>query len=197
MQGGLLTRTVVIALDNCATRLALARHNAAIYGVADRIEFILTDYLSFARAYLSVEAHRRARTIDVVFLSPPWGGPSYLQGSGSTSHNQSEIHASSEENLSEYSLASIKPVHGAELFRLSRQITSNVAFYLPRNSNLEEIGKLVEKEEGEEGEDKVPDQKRDKSALELVEVEEEWMGPKLKALTCYFGGLVAGQERLF
>jgi trimethylguanosine synthase len=27
-----------------------------------------------------------------------------------------------------------------------------------------------------------------------VEVEEEWMGNKLKALTCYFGGLVTGQE---
>ena len=28
-------------------------------------------------------------------------------------------------------------------------------------------------------------------------VEEEWMGSKLKALTCYFGGLVAGQEASF
>jgi trimethylguanosine synthase len=32
---------------------------------------------------------------------------------------------------------------------------------------------------------------------QMIEVEEEWMGSKLKALTCYFGGLVAGQEHLF
>ena len=32
---------------------------------------------------------------------------------------------------------------------------------------------------------------------EQVEVEEEWMGTKLKALTCYFGGLAQGQEHLF
>ena len=32
---------------------------------------------------------------------------------------------------------------------------------------------------------------------EQVEVEEEWMGTKLKALTCYFGGLALGQEHLF
>jgi len=32
---------------------------------------------------------------------------------------------------------------------------------------------------------------------EEVEVEEEYMGGKLKAVTCYFGGLVAGQEHLF
>ena len=32
---------------------------------------------------------------------------------------------------------------------------------------------------------------------EMVEVEEEWMGTKLKALTCYFGGLAVGQDNLF
>ena len=37
----------------------------------------------------------------------------------------------------------------------------------------------------------------DGEEVEMVEVEEEWMGSKLKALTCYFGGLTAGQEALF
>ena len=32
---------------------------------------------------------------------------------------------------------------------------------------------------------------------EHVEIEEEWMGNKLKALTCYFGGLATGQEDMF
>lgn len=29
---------------------------------------------------------------------------------------------------------------------------------------------------------------------EMVEVEEEWMGRKMKAITCYFGGLVAANN---
>ena len=36
-----------------------------------------------------------------------------------------------------------------------------------------------------------------KGKVQMVEIEEEWMGEKLKALTCYFGGLPRGQEHLF
>lgn len=60
---------------------------------------------------------------------------------------------------------------------MSRSVTPNIAYFLPRNTNLNEIGELA-------GEEK-------------VEVEEEWTGTKLKALTCYFGGLAIGQEHLF
>ena len=35
---------VVIAIDIDPVKIACARHNAEIYGVADRIEFILGDY---------------------------------------------------------------------------------------------------------------------------------------------------------
>ncbi len=59
----------VIAIDIDPAKIECARHNAQIYGVADRIEFILGDYFLLAD-------HLKA---DVVFLSPPWGGPDYLQ----------------------------------------------------------------------------------------------------------------------
>ena len=49
-------------------RLDLARHNAVVYGVADRIDFLQGDFLQ-----LAPRLHG-----DVVFLSPPWGGPDYL-----------------------------------------------------------------------------------------------------------------------
>jgi hypothetical protein len=58
----------VIAIDIDPVKLECARHNAEIYGVADRIEFIEGDFLQLA-------PHLKA---DVVFLSPPWGGPEYL-----------------------------------------------------------------------------------------------------------------------
>lgn len=46
-----------------------------------------------------------------------------------------------------------------------------MAYYLPRNTDLEEVSGLAR-------------------VGERVEVEEEWMGSKLKAITCLFGGLV-------
>ncbi|GFS17258.1 trimethylguanosine synthase-like [Elysia marginata] len=58
----------VIAIDIDKNKLDMARNNAKIYGVADRIEFILGDFLKLAP---SLQA-------DVVFLSPPWGGPEYV-----------------------------------------------------------------------------------------------------------------------
>ncbi|KOB68412.1 Prip interacting protein pimt [Operophtera brumata] len=45
----------------------MAKHNASVYGVADRIEFIVGDFFELAP---TIEA-------DMVFLSPPWGGPNY------------------------------------------------------------------------------------------------------------------------
>lgn len=167
-----LTRALstVIALDISPVRLALAKHNAVIYGVADRIEFILADYISFANAYISRPPGKRP--IDVVFHSPPWGGPDYL--------SRGQTHVSPERHP-EYSLANVKPVHGADLFHLSRKITQNVAYFLPRNTNLDEISALLTESAPEEN----------------VEVEEEWVGTKLKALTCYFGGLADGQQHLF
>lgn len=171
----------VIAIDNSPVRLSLARHNATIYGVVDRIEFILGDYISFARSHSSTFADSN-RKIDIVFLSPPWGGPSYLSGSAENANavDDDEAHP-------EFHLSDIKPIHGAELYQLSKNITPNIAYFLPRNTNLEEISELAYTGTADGG----------KGKAEMVEVEEEWMGDKLKALTCYYGGLAQGQEHLF
>ena len=136
--------------------------------------------MDVARTLISLG--REHRLIDVVFLSPPWGGPSYIDGSPKKSTGASEdLEADSSPD---YSLESIKPIPGPELFHLSRQITRNIAFLVPRTTNLNEISDLLPK--GAEND-----------VTEKVEVEEEYMGNKLKALTCYFGGLVSGQEALF
>jgi 23S rRNA G2445 N2-methylase RlmL len=59
----------VIAIDIDPHKIELARHNAAVYGVADRIEFIVGDFFDIMPTVTAA---------DVVFLSPPWGGPDYL-----------------------------------------------------------------------------------------------------------------------
>jgi trimethylguanosine synthase len=89
-----------------------------------------------------------------------------------------------------YSLTSILPIHGAQLFGLTRRITRNIAFYLPRNTRLDEVSALLSGEKSQE------EHQNGEATSEQIEVEEEWMGTKLKALTCYFGGLVTGQEWL-
>ncbi|WVN86930.1 uncharacterized protein L203_102105 [Cryptococcus depauperatus CBS 7841] len=153
----------VIAIDNDITRLRLARHNALHYGVAERIEFVLGDYIDWARSY----ADRRTKEmVDVVFLSPPWGGIDYLGDSQST-----------------FPLSAILPIHGRELFQLSSRLTPNIAYYLPRNTNMDEVGELARELKYSD-----PDGQRDR---EWVEVEEETVRGKVKALTVYFGGLVS------
>ncbi|KAF9645621.1 S-adenosyl-L-methionine-dependent methyltransferase [Thelephora ganbajun] len=173
----------VIAIDNDETRLRLARHNAAIYGVADRIEFVLDDFIQFAKTLVRrSETRKGGRAVDVIFLSPPWGGPSYLHGTSPNTPPDASQYP-------EFRLSDITPIHGSELFKLAERATPNIAYYLPRNTNLQEISDLVTttEEGGAKG----------KGKARMVEVEEEWMGEKLKALTCYFGGLAQGQEDLF
>jgi trimethylguanosine synthase len=214
---------LVIALDTSPTRLALARHNATLYGVADRIEFVLADFVSFARSHLAHSAlpsssvnARRPRAIDVVFLSPPWGGVDYIAGDAQMDDPSARALADGEEEVQhpEYALASVRPLGGVALFALARAITPNVAYFLPRNTRLGEIAGLLDvapetrdgpvgkaqAEGGSGGGPEVDGIREDggkDGRTEIVEIEEEWMGTKLKALTCYFGGLAAGQEGMF
>lgn len=180
----------MIALDISPVRLALAKHNDRIYGVDDRIDFILTDYIAFARTYLARPVERRS--IDVIFLSPPWGGPSYL--TMSPQKEKSELETVHQQ---EYSLENIVPISGDKLFQLSRRITPNIAFFLPRNVNLTEISNLRKSETRINPNYDLVSTQRVIPNEEHIEVEEEYMGGKLKAVTCYFGGLVAGQEDIF
>ncbi|GAB1288280.1 Trimethylguanosine synthase [Apodemus speciosus] len=62
-----LTGKRVIAIDIDPVKIDLARNNAEVYGIADKIEFICGDFLLLAPCLKA----------DVVFLSPPWGGPDY------------------------------------------------------------------------------------------------------------------------
>jgi hypothetical protein len=55
----------VVAIEADAGRLALARHNAKIYQVDDRIHFIHGDALTVAREHAERDA--------ILFIDPPWG----------------------------------------------------------------------------------------------------------------------------
>ncbi|XP_066991970.2 dentin sialophosphoprotein [Anabrus simplex] len=133
----------VIAIDIDPNKVALAQHNAAVYGVADRVEFIVGDFLQLAPSLKG----------DVVFLSPPWGGPDYL-----------DVEAYDIETIME-------PIGGSKLYNVSRNITENIAYYVPRNVNTDQLVILA----GPGGQ---------------VEIEQNFLDKKLVAVTAYFGELI-------
>ncbi|XP_043080647.1 trimethylguanosine synthase isoform X3 [Puntigrus tetrazona] len=132
----------VIAIDIDPVRLALAQHNAEVYGVAHQIEFVQGDFLQLAP---------RLRG-DMVFLSPPWGGPEYL-------------------SADVFNIQTMMTLDGFEIFSLSKMISDNIVYFLPRNADMEQIASLA----GPGGK---------------VEVEQNFLNNKLKTITAYFGNLI-------
>ncbi|XP_010314612.1 uncharacterized protein [Solanum lycopersicum] len=104
----------VIAIDIDPKRIDLAQYNAAIYGVRDQIDFIRGD--SFVLA-----PNLKA---DVVFMSPPWGGPDYLK----------------ERTFDMKTM--LRPHDGNFLFSIGRGIASKVVMFLPRNVDINELAEL-------------------------------------------------------
>lgn len=134
----------VIAIDIDPVRLAYAKNNARIYGVDDRISFILGDFFKLAPTLKA----------DVVFLSPPWGGPGYI------SADVFDVETM------------IQPVSGRQMFEVAARITPNVAFFLPRNVDTEQVASLAK-----------PGSK--------VEVEKNILNSKVKTIMAYYGELVS------
>ncbi|XP_066575917.1 trimethylguanosine synthase isoform X2 [Amia ocellicauda] len=132
----------VIGIDIDPVRIALAQNNAQVYGVAGQIEFIQGDFMQLAPDLKA----------DVVFLSPPWGGPDYL-------------------SADVFDLKTMMSPDGFEIFRLSKSITDNIVYFLPRNADVDQIASLA----GPGGK---------------VEVEQNFLNKKLKTITAYFGNLI-------
>nr|XP_056710190.1 trimethylguanosine synthase [Euleptes europaea] len=132
----------VIAIDIDPVKIALAHNNAEVYRVADQIEFICGDFMQLAPGLKA----------DVVFLSPPWGGPEYATA---------EI----------FDVQTMISPNGYEIFKVSRKITNNIVYFLPRNADIDQIASLA----GPGGK---------------VEIEQNFLNNRLKTITAYFGDLI-------
>lgn len=138
-----------------------------------------------------------ADEVEVVFLSPPWGGLDYLnlgEGEAGPAGAEAGVVAGGDAQAEArrrrkvpYPLKALAPLPGDELFALSRAVTPHVAYYLPRNVDVAEVAELPRRYPRR-------DKDRDEEAEERVGVEEEWMGGKLKAVTVYYGDLAGGAE---
>ncbi|XP_026762658.2 trimethylguanosine synthase isoform X2 [Galleria mellonella] len=105
----------VIAVDIDPAKIEMAKHNAEVYGVADRIEFIVGDFFELAPTLQA----------DMIFLSPPWGGPTYSKSSS-------------------YDLETmLEPKPASELIATARTISSNITLYVPRNTRSDQLLSLA------------------------------------------------------
>lgn len=133
----------VIAIDIDPKKIEMAKHNAGIYGVDHCIEFIVGDFFVLAE---SLKA-------DVVFLSPPWGGPEYLR-------------------MDTYDIeTALLPKPASELMEAARNISPNIAIYLPRNTNTHQLVRLA-------------------GPGKSVELEQGFLDRKLIAITAFYGNLL-------
>jgi len=103
----------VIAIDIDPEKIRMAKHNASIYGVEDRIEFIIGNSMKILPLLRA----------DVIFLSPPWGGPNY-------------------QNVDSFDLHEMS-LDGFEIFHLASCVTSNIVYFLPRNIKLSQLLELA------------------------------------------------------
>lgn len=154
----------VIAVDLDAGRLEMARHNAQIYGLSERIRFIQGDVFS-------VLPDLADEGIDVVFMSPPWGGPDYINRPVFCPRND------------------LLEKRGVELFQLGRSVSKNLILFLPRQTDIFAIAEMVQHEKKENENNNCDDCEKcnncDKCNDSFV-VEQHWLRNRLKAISIYF-----------
>lgn len=121
------------AVDIQPNNLQCTIHNAAIYGVLDRIWTHLGDWNELSDLEngtdwipYGIKMEKKREMFDFVFCSPPWGGPLYKKSG-------------------EFDLQQMKPFNLETLCGQMRQFSNNFGFLLPRQLNLDQIRDVTEK----------------------------------------------------
>ena len=105
-------KTIAVELD--PIRIEMLKTNAEIYGVLNNIQFIQGDFLEVAS---------QESPIEVVFMSPPWGGPDYVKSK-------------------KYDLFAMITPAISQIMETCNKITQNVVLYLPRTAHPAQIVQL-------------------------------------------------------
>jgi len=105
-------------LDFDPLKCEYALHNASLYNVEDKIQMINKDFLKLSVDDIQYPANRTCK-LDVVFMSPPWGGIGYNL-------------------LSEYKLDYLFPAF-KEVVQKALEFSRNLVFFLPKNTSVDEL----------------------------------------------------------
>lgn len=111
----------VIAIDINDDNLYCTRKNCEVYGVSDNVELRQADWTKLVDT--QYYSHLK-EDIDLVFCSPPWGGPGY-------------------KGQDFFDLNLLQPLPIKELLISFFKISSNVVLFLPRNSNLLQLADVT------------------------------------------------------
>jgi site-specific DNA-adenine methylase len=127
----------------------LCKNNSKIYECSDNIQFICSDYLQVSNE--RIEA-------DIVFLSPPWGGIDY-------------------KTSAHYSLKEWVTPDITKIIEKSLQLSKNLIFYLPRNTDIQELLGILNSFRNGDPED------------EVIFMDVQWLksAHKIKAQLIFFG----------
>ncbi|ODQ63678.1 S-adenosyl-L-methionine-dependent methyltransferase, partial [Nadsonia fulvescens var. elongata DSM 6958] len=108
----------VISIEIDPVTMACAKQNARVYGVEDKIEFILGDVFEVLKSLIKQDIK-----VDIIYASPPWGGPSYL-------------------NQSVFDLSQMVPYDLQHIYSQFSCISKNICLFLPKSSDLQQIADL-------------------------------------------------------
>lgn len=103
----------VICIDIEPESITCAKQNAWVYGVSEKIQFVVGDCLEVLS--------REEVVSDIIFGSPPWGGPSYKSHGGL------------------FDLFKMEPLELRTIHAAFSKLTDNLCYFLPKNSNLDQI----------------------------------------------------------
>ncbi|KAK4981729.1 putative diacylglycerol O-acyltransferase tgs1 [Elasticomyces elasticus] len=109
----------IFAIEKDPQVLACAKHNAEIYGVANKIWWIQGDCFDVLKK-------RLARVVKeaVIFGSPPWGGPGYR-------------------DAAVFNLSTMQPYTLKALYEPFSKLSKTVVLFLPRTSDLNQLAKYA------------------------------------------------------
>ncbi|KAJ4984888.1 RNA cap guanine-N2 methyltransferase [Stagonosporopsis vannaccii] len=107
----------VFAIEKDPKTLKCAKHNAEIYGVANKIFWLAGDCFEAINRFAGQKN-------TIIFASPPWGG---------TSYGEDDV----------FDLTKMEPYNLDKLYQSFTKYSKEVVLYLPRNSDLNQIAKYV------------------------------------------------------
>lgn len=142
----------IISCDIDFVKLQCAQNNCQIYKTEQNVRFVMQDFFSLHKTLNVGDDRKGTNIIDVIFLSPPWGGINYFQ--------------TKQADISEFPLDCFKIF----LYCINILKCRNIVYFLPRNTNLEQILMMA----GPGGKCKI---------------EQNFLDHKLVALTAYYGDL--------
>lgn len=128
----------VFALDFNSENIYCTKNNCGVYGVADHVECVEGDWTDegvrswFKSAATAAGAGQEddddieddRAPVDVIFASPPWGGPGY-------------------KNTDVFDLDYLLPLPLKELLETFFIITNDVCLFLPRNSDVKQLSDVT------------------------------------------------------